>query len=690
MTRKSGRGALIVLLLFSLALGGYTLLNGVLLNLRTAAGAQAGAAGMLRAFAASVRPADLALALGASGGAFGASLALIRGKTRWAEALYRRRYVISLLLVIGVTALKWNNTSLFRWMMEADQAGAEAWAPLWGMPRGIRSDEWAVWSVFTVSQAAKGWPAVNPLIGGGADTAWISMGGIPAWSPAAVFKPLYWGFLTLGPERGYSLLFALRTLGLFHMTQELAMLYTGGKRRWSVTAAFLVTFSPYVQWWFSQSPAEVLLFGQGMLLCLEKYLKTRGRAGRWGWGALGAWFAGCYAMVAYPSWLISGLYLILPIAVWRTVRSRDALRRGGWMPAAVCLAAAAGAIAALLAKSGDTLRAVMNSVYPGARMITGGNPSPGLYSGPFSLLLPFIQKAGFNPSEYAAFTMLPGLGLGLTVYAWIRRYGKGEKTGFGKKCGRVLKGVRSGDLPGLLIVVAELFLGCFAVFGFPAFLARATLLFQVNRPELALGMADTVLLIRACAALPGERKGALRRAVPCLLCMLALLGGAFVNPVQEGLDCVRELAPVRTIQALAEETGKESGTEAAGTEEIWLAEDAWPWTNLPLLAGKKTVGCTQPYPDPAFWRAVDPEGVYTDAYNRFCNISVSLTEEEPTSFSNPAEDQLEVQLNMADLKKLGVTRLMTRRPLPERTGNCALELLGTEGTFRFYKVRFEE
>ncbi len=31
MTRKSGKGALIVLLLFSLALGGCTLLNGVLL-----------------------------------------------------------------------------------------------------------------------------------------------------------------------------------------------------------------------------------------------------------------------------------------------------------------------------------------------------------------------------------------------------------------------------------------------------------------------------------------------------------------------------------------------------------------------------------------------------------------------------------------------------------------------------------
>ena len=683
MTRKSGKGALIVLLLFSLALGGYTLLNGALLNLRSAAGEQAGAAGMLRALAASVRPADLALALAAAGAAFGASLALIRGKTRWAETLYRRRYLLSLLLVIAVTALKWNNTSLFRWMMEVDQAGAEAWAPLWGMPRGIRSDEWAVWSVFTVSQAAKGFPAVNPLIGGGADTAWISVGGIPAWSPAAVFKPLYWGFLTLGLERGYSLLFALRTLGLFHMTQELALLYTGGKRRWSVTAAFLVTFSPYVQWWFSQSPAEVLIFGQGMLLCLEKYLKARGGAGRWGWGALGAWFMGCYAMVAYPSWLISGLYVILPMAIGRTVRGRAALRRGGWLPGTVCLAAAAGALLALLVGSADTLRAVMNSVYPGARVMTGGNPSPGLYSGAFSLLLPFIQKAGFNPSEYAGFALLPGLGLILTVYAWIRRYGKGEKTGIGKAFGRVLKGACSGDLPGLLLTAAELFLGCFAVLGFPAPLARATLLFQVNRPELALGMADTVLLIRACAALSGERKAkhVPRRAVPCVLCILALLGGAFVNPVQAGLDCVKELTPVRAIQALAEKDG---------TEEVWLAEDAWPWTNLPLLAGQKTAGCTQPYPDPEYWRAADPEGIYTDAYNRFCNISVSLTETEPTAFSNPAEDQLEVRLNLSDLKKLGVTRLMTRREWPERSGGCAFELLDTEGEFRFYAVSWEE
>ena len=38
--------------------------------------------------------------------------------------------------------------------------------------------------------------------GGSVNAAWISVGGLPAWNTALLFKPLYWPLLLLGTERG--------------------------------------------------------------------------------------------------------------------------------------------------------------------------------------------------------------------------------------------------------------------------------------------------------------------------------------------------------------------------------------------------------------------------------------------------------------------------------------------------------
>ena len=713
------------MLLCSLGVGGCTLLTGLLPALRASAADQAGTAELLRSALSALRPLPVLAAPAVSAFFFCVFRALYTGRDGWVRALYRRRLPLSAALFALCVALNLNNTSLARWMTVAAQADAAS-APLWGMARGIRSDEWAVWSAFTLAQSAEGWPAVSPLIaGGGTDALWISVGGIPALSPALLLKPLYWGFPLFGADRGFSFLFAGRMLLLFHVSHELALEYTGGRKKWSVAAAFLLTFSPGVQWWFSQSPAEVLIFGQGILLCLIRSLRASRASARLAWSAGAAWCLGCYVMIGYPPWLISCLYLILPAAALLLVRSRKRPRPRDLPLYLLPALASLGLVGFLAYGSRETLGAVLASVYPGARLSTGGGAGPELLAGPGAVLIPLIRQAGFNPSETSSFALLPGLGLFLAAAGMIR--------------------TKKKDPFGILLIAAELFLGAFAFFGFPPFLARITLLSRVNRPEMALGVADTILLVRAAAAgpsfsrktagaaagaffflylfcsraclpaplpavaavalagaavIPGLLGGAPRRNLPagapepsrvsalprrrgipalCLLCALALAGGAFVNPLQRGLACVENLAPVRALKALD-----------GGPGETWLAEGDWPLSNLPLLAGKRTVCCTQPYPDPDFWAELDPAGTYRDCYNRFCNITVALTDAAPTAFSNPSEDHLLVALNFDDLEKLGVTHVMTARNLPERIGRCAFELLREEGGFRFYRLRRAE
>ena len=171
---------------------------------------------------------------------------------------------------LAVLALAWillglNNSSISLWRQYLQ---GEYPIALWGQGRLGRSDEWAVWTPMLFSQAAQGFPAVNTAINASAvDPALVAVGGLPAWNLAAVFKPFYWGFLLFGIEAGYSIMTLLRFGGLFAVSYLCARKYTRGSKPLSVAAAFLITLSPYVQWWFSQSICEVLLFAQLIVLC---------------------------------------------------------------------------------------------------------------------------------------------------------------------------------------------------------------------------------------------------------------------------------------------------------------------------------------------------------------------------------------------------------------------------------------
>ncbi len=169
-----------------------------------------------------------------------------------------------------------------------------------------------------LAQEQAGYPAVNALIAGGTDTLWVSIGGLPAWNSAVLFKPLYWGFLLLGTAKGLSFLYTMRWLLLFLVSFELALRYTKGNRWYSLMIGVLMTFAPYLQWLWSQSIAEVLIFGQGILLCLWLYLDTDSSRKRVLLGHALVWCLGCLIMIAYPARLILMLYLVLalPLPCW--------------------------------------------------------------------------------------------------------------------------------------------------------------------------------------------------------------------------------------------------------------------------------------------------------------------------------------------------------------------------------------
>ena len=593
--------------------------------------------------------------------------------------------IFTLLWVI----LRLNTTSLYAWHY---YIRGNTGAPLFGMARLKRGDEYAIWTPMALSQEALGWPGVNALMGNGTDVTWLSMGGLPALNAALVFKPLYWGFLILGSERGLSLLTVARVVLLFAVTCRTAMRLTRGDRAISIAAGALLALAPMVQWFVSQSIAEVLIFAQGMGLAVDALVKSKSTRGRILYGLLAGWCLGCFVMVGYPAWLIPAGYIVL--GAWIYLFTRPNVKEKGRKLGCLLLGLLPSLVmlGVIVYGSWDTLQAVRNSAYPGSRLITGGLHDSGQITGGLwnpafkidlaTLFFPLenLELTASNSVDASVFLTFAPAGLLLSVYHQVRQ--------------------KKADV---FALITTGILGLFWLFTFvslPAWLCKITLLSQCSRPVFPIQLCELLLLIRfrakggirnplwaAVAALGSaalnlgcilyfgipqlsapriallavlylflfsliymDFQGAGKRVLAFSLCCVVFLAGGFVNPVQQGLDMLEDFELVRVLKSIPDEPG-----------DLYALEGGFPPSNVPLLAGKHCINTDQPYADLDRWAPIDPEGTHADVFNRLAHVLVELA--EPGEETELVEDgnYILLRLTRADLAALGVNYLITSR-----------------------------
>ncbi len=622
--------------------------------------------------------------------------------------LYQRKILLTIVFIAFWVFFGLNCNSLYHWTYFLD--GPTDNAPLWGISRIIRSDEWATWSPFVFSQHYEGYPAINDLISGGnINTSWISVGGIPAWSPVTLFKPLYWGFLLFGLETGFSFLSIARFLLLFWVSFEFALVYTKQNRILSLTAAIALTLSPYIQWWYSQSIAEVFTYAQGMLLCGYYYCKTGSPCRKVICSVLFGYLLGCYIMIAYPAWLISVFYPVLALGIYGLYRNRKALVLRKDVFALLPALLALGLILYNVLLTKDTLHAISNSVYPGSRLFTGKTITWDFSTGLFSLLFPLEYALPFNNEcDSSNFLSFSPAGLIFAVCSMIKQ--------------------KKADPVTLILMGLEAFLAVFMFLGFPAGLAKITLLSQCTRLQPDIAFIDMILLYRHLANghvkfsfaavipltifsafliwLPGAGLYTYSRAIKLGILLLgglifslifsrdpgnpkttrrmcyaviccAVLAGGFVNPIQKGISCVTELPLIQELRNIQDDD-----------DTLYLVEASYPRTNAPLLAGKRCFNSTTVYPNPNKWAVLDPEGIYRDVYNRFCHVNLTLCHDD-TSFELFAADQINLNLSFKDLRKLNIDYLITRKNYAEEHfEDMQLIPEGSTEKFNIYRIAY--
>ena len=550
-------------------------------------------------------------------------------------------------------------------------------------PRSIRSDEWGVSTMWALSQFAHEprFPVVNSNLGVGQ----IMLTGAytPVLHVTALARPVTWGYLLLGEERGFAFAWWFPFFACFSALYLLLdVIFGWGRDR--VLAAFGALWfvgSAGVTGW-SGWPAYSVFFSAVICLCMYRLITTeqRWKAGIAA-GLLGLAVPGL-VMCAYPAWLVPLFWLFLLILgalLWRdrspnpdacgdgqglVQRLQQTWRwRAGLLT--LSLGLAGGLVAAYLSAAGPALRALLGTVYPGSRFHAGGGY---LYSwllrGFYNYGSSFLWPGSFdNASEAGSFFLFfPPL-----AAAWLLR------KELRQRCGSV----------GAVLLALLLFLLVYMFFGLPPIVARITGMGRCHPPRADLVLGLTSILL-SCLVLfhlsrsPGSclprswalgvslafvallRRNAdhVRDAVPQLPtwsivatvvfagCLTyALLRGQrwifmvgvglalvpcslLFNPLTVGTDIVHRIELVQAVRKLSREDRLAAATPSVSPPPLWLCYGELPLPSLCgsliTIAGARSLTGVYQSPQLHLWQTLDPFDAQRSAYNRYAHVDLRL------------------------------------------------------------------
>jgi len=643
------------------------------------------------------------------------------GMEKLSDLAYQNRFWISGVLLIVLVFFEIHGSSILYWQNYLSNL-TSVYEPLVGISRGIRSDEWAVNTPMMLSQYYNNsglFPYFSETIRGTLTDTFIIYGQ-PVRDIAIFFRPFHWGYLLLSPAKGLSFFWISRVIALFLVSFEFGMIFTKKSKMLSLIYALLITWSPVVQWWFAiNGLVEMLVFGQLALVMITFYMNNQNYYKRSLYALVVLICAGGYILTFYPAWQVPLVYVFLALFIGVFLENREHFmwnKKDVGIGIGLILLLSLGMIY-ILSKSGGTISSVMNTVYPGGSAETGGNQVSRLFLYPGNLFFAFSRELTYaNLCELAVYFDFFPMGIILTGWVLFKQ----------KKADKLL----------ILMLLANAALILWCLFPWPEWLAKATLLSYSKpvRAFLAVGFLNILLLIRSLALFEGEfskwikagtallmsvvitllslkiyegyldlkmsililfflfgsfyvilrgNKEWARKVLLMISLVIIFVAGLFVNPVVSGLDAIYQQDLIKKIQQI---NSVENG--------LWIvdsgAEIGFPVLNLPLMAGAPTINSTNVYPTLERWHLLDPDGSEEEIYNRYAHISMNLTNmNNETNFVLKSPDLFEVNLNIADLEKLEVSYVFSKRDLTMLSNEkISFDELADENGFKLYAINY--
>jgi hypothetical protein len=583
-----------------------------------------------------------------------------------------------------------------------------------GTPRANRSDEWLVWTPAALAQLhhLPPMPVENPALGAG--TAPLLMS-VPVRHYSMLFRPQFWGFFVFDEEQGFAWFWNAKIFSLLISFFLLFRMLLKGRVALAIFGSIAVSYSSYVQWFFSCPPMLPEMLASWALMLF---------AGKSCFDPLPAWKKAAaeivlvvsavnFILCCYPPFEIPLAYLALTLFAVFLWERRGRPLHGGFVWLVGALTIVAAVLWPIFVQCRPTLEIIAQTSYPGVRRGSGGDlPISHLFSG----LLNFFDGGRARPAMFRNATeasnffpiwlaAIAGISWGL----WKSRRPGAERMS------------TIGSTPLCLCLSGYILLcSCFAVIGLPEWLCRITALnfCPETRLRLTIGLAGLMLaflsLRRDGRALV---RGWGRAIVPVVigsaaftyvLCVRAenaayltpgyaalligsttllgslyfcargivfggvlagalLLNNSLVNPISEGLPIFMRSEPAQHIAAIYK------SDPTAG----WAVYERSTRAQFVMASGARVLNGLKCVPDLPALSRLDPANTSRDVYNRYAVVFFDLPRsgEKAASFELQGPDWYRAFISPFDqaMRDRGLRYVVFPRLLTaEETGTMTL------------------
>lgn len=612
-----------------------------------------------------------------------------------ADFCFRYRWILALLVFCICVGLRLHGSSIGVYDEFFPTQITEKESTLFGIPRGLRTDEYGVVTPIYFSQAANEYRLYSQQMSLSPMNMVLDYYS-PVWDLTILGKPLSWGFLLFGNEVGLSWYWCGEIILIFMAAFEMCRILTEDKRRESILGAFMIGFSPAIQWWVMPHMPPVILYAMALFCVGYWFFTAKGRLAKWVSAALATMSVLGFALSIFPSFQVPCGYVVLILLAVCLRRDREkisfSLRD---LPRLILPAVAVFVILGrffLLSRSDLSL--VMNTVYPGRRLsLGGGRRIYDLFTDVSSLFLSYKDITYLNNCEVASYIHFAPFFMTLSPILFFSLKKRGKK--------QLLVGSAL-----FWILLGQIF---FMLIGIPKWVGEVTLLRFCNRMHEVYGWVATLFTIWGFSVLARQPRclntrekllwplaygilwlvlinddlkkyfsqfffsrfeiGGLLPVLAAIICitilyltvfqkhrlmsalmiLMMLFCGATVNPVERGIGAVTNHPVSAAISVIVEQ-------EPDGR---WICTDSPIFlSNYVMANGAKVLNATNFYPDREKWAILDPDNRFADQTNRYANESAKLTDEE-TSAELVSPDHVKLYLNPERLKELKIRYMLT-------------------------------